>query len=188
MRAARAVFERYRLQFPLGRFAGQALLGILTSFPGESDLGGLLKLGKQWLLHNPRHPDRALVQLKLAGALGQAKRDAEAAPLYESVLKAGLDLSALDRLRHADVLARLNRPEPAIDQYKRALMAGLETEQEAWARIQIVQLTRGAKRADVARNGVRALHEYPDPLMRRIAAVLQTEAPEPTPAVGAKKR
>lgn len=188
MRAARAVFERYRLQFPLGRFAGHALLGILTSFEGEGNLGGLLKLGKQWLLHNPRHPDRALVQLKLAGALAQAKRDTEAASLYESVLKAGLDLSALDRLRHADVLARLNRPEPAVDQYKRALMAGLETEQEAWARIQIVQLARGKKGADVTGNGVRALHEYRDPLMRRIAAALQTDVPETTPAAGAKKR
>jgi hypothetical protein len=90
MRAARAVFERYRLQFPVGRFAGQALLGILTSFEGEGNTAGLVKLGKQWLIHNPRHPDRALVQLKVADALRQAKRDAEAAsPVREPCSRRG---------------------------------------------------------------------------------------------------
>ena len=188
MRAARAVFERYRLQFPVGRFAGQALLGILTSFEGEGNTSGLVKLGKQWLIHNPRHPDRAFVQLKVADALRQAKRDAEAAPLYESVLKAGMDLSALDRLRYADVLARLNRQEPALALYKQALVAGLEPEQEAWAQFQIVQLARGVKREEFARNGLRALNENSDSLVRRMAAVLQTELPEPTSAAGGKKR
>jgi tetratricopeptide (TPR) repeat protein len=188
MRAARAVFERYRLQFPVGRFAGQALLGILTSFEGEGNTAGLVKLGKQWLIHNPRHPDRALVQLKVADALRQAKRDPEAASLYEAVLKAGTDLSALDRLRYADVLARLNRQEPALALYKQALVAGLEAEEEAWAQLQIVQLARGVKRDEFARNGLRALNENSDSLVRRMAAVLQTELPESTPAAGGKKR
>lgn len=53
-----------------------------------------------------------------------------------------MDLSALDRLRYADVLARLNRQEPALALYKQALIAGLEPEQEAWAQFQIVQLAR----------------------------------------------
>ncbi len=30
MRAARAVFERYRLQFPIGRFGAEAVQGILS--------------------------------------------------------------------------------------------------------------------------------------------------------------
>lgn len=188
MRAARAVFERYRLQFPVGRFAGQALLGILTSFDGEGNTPGLVKLGKQWLIHNPRHQDRALVQLKLADALGQSKRDAEAAPLYESVLKSGMDLPALDRLRYADVLARLNRQESALNQYKQALAAGLEAEQESWAQFQIVQLARGVKREEFARSGLRALSGSSDSLVRRMAAVLQTELPEPVSTTGGKKR
>lgn len=188
MRAARAVFERYRLQFPVGRFAGQALIGILVSFEGEGNLSGLVKLGKQWLIHNPRHPDRALVQLQVANALREAKRDAEAAPLYENVLKAGMDLSPFDRLRYADVLARLNRPETALALYKQALVLGLEPEQEAWAQFQIVQMARGVKREEFARNGLRALQENSDSLVRRMAAVMQTELPESTPAAGGKKR
>jgi hypothetical protein len=61
------------------------------------------------------------------------------------VLKAGTDLSALDRLRYADVLARLNRQEPALALYKQALVAGLEAEEEAWAQLQIVQLGAGSE-------------------------------------------
>ena len=40
--------------FPTGRSAAEALRrGILTSFEGEGNTGALLKLGRQWLSHNP---------------------------------------------------------------------------------------------------------------------------------------
>jgi hypothetical protein len=68
------------------------------------------------------------------------------------------------------------------------LVAGLEAEEEAWAQLQIVQLARGVKRDEFARNGLRALNENSDSLVRRMAAVLQTELPESTPAAGGKKR
>lgn len=187
MRAARAVFERYRLQFPTGRSATEALRGILTSFEGEGNTGALLKLGRQWLAHNPRHPDRALVQLKLAGVLAQAKHDGEAAALYESVVKAGLEFSALDILRYADVLARLHRSEAALATYKRAVIAGLGPDQEAWAQIQMVRLAREAKREDFARDSLRALSVNQDNLVRRLAAVLETDVPELKPVPGGKK-
>ncbi len=179
MRAARAVFERYRLQFPTGRFSGEALRGILTSFEGEGNLAALLKLGQQWLAHNPRHPDRTMVQLKVAGVLAQSKQDAEAAAIYDGLIKAGRELSAGDLLRYADVLARLNRQAPALAMYKEALVAGLEPVQEAWAQLQMVQLARGSKREDFAKSGLRALSVNSDSLVRRIAAVLATELPEP---------
>ncbi len=187
MRAARAVFERYRLQFPTGRGAAEALRGILTSFEGEGNTGALLKLGRQWLGHNPRHPDRGLVQLKLAGVLAQAKQDQEAATLYDSLVKAGIELPALDILRHADVLARLHRAEAALATYKKAVVAGLEPDQEAWAQLQMVQLARGVKRDEFARNGLRALSVSQDSLVRRLAAVLETDVPESKPAAGGKK-
>jgi len=179
MRAARAVFERYRLEFPTGRFSGDALRGILNSFEGEGNLAALLKLGKQWLAHNPRHHDRTMVQLKLAGVLAQAKQDAEAAAIYDSLIKAGHELPAADLLRYADVLARVNRQAPALAMYKEAVVAGLEPEQEAWAQLQMVQLARGSKREDFARSGLRALSVNPDSLVRRMAAMLETELPEP---------
>lgn len=178
MRAARAVFERYRLEFPTGRFSGEALRGILNSFEGEGNLAALLKLGKQWLAHNPRHRDRTMVQLKLAQVLTQSKQDAEAAAIYEGLIKAGHELPAGDLLRHADVLARLNRQAPALAMYKQAVVAGLEPEQEAWAQLQMVQLARVVKREDFARSGLRALSVNPDSLVRRMAAILETELPE----------
>lgn len=187
MRAARAVFERYRLQFPMGRFAGEALRGILTAFESEGNLVAFLKLGKQWLAHNPRDPDRRLVQLKLAGVLAQSKHDHEAVVLYDGLVKAGMELPALDLLRHADVLARLNRPGPALAMYKQAVVAGLEPQQEAWAQLQMVQLARGSKREDFVRSGLRALSMNPDSLVRRMAAVLETELPQPQVGQGGKK-
>ncbi len=187
MRAARAVFERYRLQFPTGRGAAEALRGILTSFEGENNTGALLKLGKQWLVHNPRDRDRWLVQLKLATVLAQAKQDSEAAAFYDGLDKAGKELPALDMLRHADVLARLHRSDAAMAMYKRAVIAGLEPDQEAWAQVQLVQLARGAKREDFARNGLRALSVNRDSLVRRLAAVLETDMPETPPIQGGKK-
>lgn len=179
MRAARAVFERYRLEFPTGRFSGDALRGILNSFEGEGNLAALLKLGKQWLAHNPRHQERTMVQLKLAGVLAQSKQDAEAATLYDGLIQAGQELPAADLLRHADVLARLNRRAPALAMYKQAVVGGLEPEQEAWAQLQMVQLARGSNREDFARSGLRALSVNPDSLVRRMAAMLETELPEP---------
>lgn len=187
MRAARAVFERYRLQFPTGRFAGEALRGILSSFEGEGNVAALVKLGKQWLTHNPRHAERALVQLKLAGILAQSKQDAEAAAFYDGLVKAGRELPPADLLRYADVLARLNRQVLALEMYKQAVVAGLEPEQESWAQLQMVQLARGSKREDVARNGLRALRVNPDSLIRRMAAVLETDMPQPPAGQGGKK-
>ncbi len=187
MRAARAVFERYRLQFPVGRFSADALRGILNSYETEGNLAALLKLGKQWLAHNPRHRERSLVQLKLAGVLAQAKQDGEAAAIYDGLVKGGTELPATEMLRYADVLARLNRQAPALEMYKQAVVAGLEPEQESWAQLQMVQLARGSKREEFARNGLRALRVNPDSLVRRMAAVLETELPSPPPVQGGKK-
>lgn len=187
MRAARAVFERYRLEFPTGRFAGDALRGILDSFQGEGNYAALLKLGKQWLAHNPRHHDRTAVQLKLAAVLAQTKQDAEAAAIYDGLIKAGQELPAADLLRHADVLARLKRQAPALAMYKEAVVAGLDPQQEAWAQLKMVQLARGSNREDFARNGLRALSVNPDSLVRRMAAMLETELPEPPADTRGKK-
>lgn len=172
-RAARSVFERYRLQFPIGRFGGEAVQGILKCFEGEGNVAGLIKLGRQWLEHHPRHPDRGPVLSMMADVLGQAKQYSEAAALYEALLKSGVELSAADLLRHADALVHLNRPVPALSVYKQALVAGLNQEQETWAQFQLVRLAPTAKRQDLAQGGLRALSEHTDSLVRRMAAVVQ---------------
>ncbi len=172
-RAARSVFERYRLQFPIGRFGGEAVQGILKCFEGEGNVAGLIKLGRQWLEHHPRHPDRGPVLSMMADVLGQAKQYSEAAALYEALLKSGVELSAADLLRHADALVHLNRPVPALSVYKQALVAGLNQEQATWAQFQLVRLAHTAKRQDLAQGGLRALSEHTDSLVRRMAAVVQ---------------
>ncbi|MEP7151887.1 MAG: tetratricopeptide repeat protein, partial [Nitrospira sp.] len=175
MRAARSVFERYRLQFPIGRFGGEAVQGILMCFEGEGNVARLIKLGRQWLEHHPRHPDRVPVLLKMADTLGQAKQYSEAIALYEAILKSGMELSAADMVRHADALVHVNRPIPALSLYKQALVAGLNPEQETWAQFQMVRLARSALRQDLAQGGLRSLSENNDSLVRRMAAVVQAD-------------
>jgi tetratricopeptide (TPR) repeat protein len=186
MRAGRAVFERYRLQFPIGRFAGDALLGIMGSFEGEGNLAAMMKLGKQWLEHHPRHPDRQVVQAKLANGLATAKQYAEAASFYDVLAKGGVQLTGSDVIRQADVYSHLNRPSQALALYKQALVSGLNPEQEAWAQFQIVHLARESKRDDLVQGTLRSLSESRDGLVRRIAAVLQTDLSQP--ASGQRER
>ncbi len=128
-----------------------------------------------------------MVQLKLAAVLAQSKQDAEATAIYDGLIKARQELPAADLLRHADALARLKRQAPALAMYKEAVVAGLEPEQEAWAQLQMVQLARGVKREDFARNGLRALSVNPDSLVRRMAAMLDNELPEPPAEKRGKK-
>lgn len=180
-RAARSVFERYRLQFPIGRFGGEALMGLLTAFQQEGDAAGLIKLGRQWLQHHPRHQDRRFVQLRVADALVSAKRYGEAVSLYDEVVKGGVSLAATDLLRYADALARLNRQEPALALYKKALIAGPNQDQATWIQFQIIRLARGTNRRDLTQAGLRSLSEDHDSLVRRMAAVLQSEEPQPLP-------
>ena len=185
-RAARSVFERYRLQFPIGRFGGEAVRGILTCFEVEKNVAGLIKLGRQWLEHHPRHPDRLLVQLKVAEALVMGKQYAEAATVYGDILKGGGELPATEVMRHADELVHLNRPAPALSLYKQALVAGLDPEHETWAQFQIVRLAHHSKRQDLVQGGLRSLSENNDSLVRRMAAVLQSDQAQPVSNQGGR--
>ncbi|MBA2487436.1 MAG: tetratricopeptide repeat protein [Nitrospira sp.] len=173
-RAARSVFERYRLQFPIGRFGGEAVRGILTCFERDGNVPGLIKLGRQWLQHHPRHADRMLVHLKVADALEMAKQYGDAAAAYDDILKSGMELPAADAMRYADALVYLNRHASALTFYKQALVAGLSSEQEAWTQFQIVRLAHSTRRQDLAQGGLRSLSENNDSLVRRMAAVLRT--------------
>jgi tetratricopeptide (TPR) repeat protein len=186
LRAARSVFERYRLQFPIGRFGGEAVQGILKCFEGEGNAAGLIKLGRQWLEHHPRHPDRGPVLAIMADVFGQAKQYGEATALYEAILKSGIELSAADLLRHADALVHLNRPVPALSVYKQALVAGLNPELEVWAQFQLVRLAHRAKRQDLAQGGLRSLSGNTDSLVRRMAAVMQTGQAQLAPQQGGR--
>ncbi|MCC2642979.1 MAG: protein of unknown function, TPR-like [Nitrospira sp.] len=186
-RAARSVFERYRLQFPVGRLDVEALLGLLTAFQLEKNVTALIKLGRQWLQHHPRHPNRIMVQLKLANGLLQDKQDGEGVALYDEIVKRGLKLAVPDMLRYADASVRLNRQAPALALYKQALIAGPSPEQETRIQFQIVRLAQATKQKDLARNGLRHLDEHDDSLVRRVSAVLQTEWLQPTSAPGGRK-
>ncbi|GMV50193.1 tetratricopeptide repeat protein [Nitrospirales bacterium NOB] len=176
--AAKSVFERYRLQYPTGKFTGEALMGLFTALRREGNVAGLIRIGRQWLQHHPRHRDRAIVQLKLADALSATKQYTEAALLFDAAAKEGAKMTATELMHYGDALAYAKRSEPALALYKQALIAGPSADQTIWIQFQIVRLAKETKRQDLARGGLRVLGEHTDSLVQRMAGVLQADVPQ----------
>jgi TolA-binding protein len=175
--AARAVFERYRLQYPLGRWGAEALLGLLTAFYQEGNYPSLVKLGRQWLQHHPRGEQRPLVLAKVANALAMAKHWEEAVAAYDEAMKTGAMLTGNELLMYADGLHRLKLRGRALSIYQTALAVDLTPDQVAWIRFQIVRLAREAKQPALAETTLHELGESDDVLVKRIAAVLAADVP-----------
>jgi hypothetical protein len=83
-------------------------------------------------------------------------------------------------------LVYVNRPESALSLYKQALVAGLPPEQETWSQFQVVRLAHHAQRKDLALGGLRSLSENNDHLVRRMAALLQSDQAQPISSQGGR--
>ncbi|MBX3237245.1 MAG: tetratricopeptide repeat protein [Nitrospiraceae bacterium] len=184
--AARAVFERYRLQYPIGRFGAESLLGLLAALGQEGNHLALVKLGRQWLQHHPKDERRPLVVLKIANALALAKRLDEAIVAYDEVTKTGAVLNAGEMVLYADALHRLNQHAKAMTIYQKALGVSPTADQTVWIRFQIVRLAKEAKQPELARAGLQELKENDDILVQRIAAVLAADTSSPAKAEGGR--
>ncbi len=184
--AARAVFERYRLQYPLGRFGAESLLGLLTALAQEGNHLSLVKLARQWLQHHPKDERRPMVVLRIANALALAKRLDEAVVAYDEVAKTGASLTAGDLVLYADALHRLNQHARAMAVYQKALAAAPTTDQSVWIRFQIVRLAKESKQPELVRAGLQELKDHDDILVQRIAAVLAADATSPAKAEGGR--
>ncbi len=61
--------------------------------------------------------------------------------------------------------------------YQKALSAGPTTDQTTWIHFQIVRLAKEAKQPELAREGLQVLGNSDDVLVRRMAAVLESDVP-----------
>ena len=167
--AARKVLERYRFQFPTGRYETEVLQLLVTAMQQQGDLQGLLHLCRNWLLHHPRHQARSRMYLQLATTLGQLEKYDDSALAYEEAFKAGAIQSSDRLLAYADTLSRLNRHEQAIAAYHAVLGNTPTTRQTEWVHLQTAKHWNALKQYDRATVALAELGETDDQLINRFS-------------------
>lgn len=171
--AARKVFERYRFQFPIGKYEGEVLHLLIGAMRQQRDLQGLLHLCRTWLLRHPAHPERSAMYLQLAKTLGELDKLNESALAYQEAFKAGATQSAELLLPYADTLSRLNRHELAITAYQSVLEKRPNARQAEWAHLQMAKHWAALKQYDRATVALAELDVAEDQMVNRIAASLK---------------
>lgn len=171
--AARKVLERYRFQFPIGRYEGEVLQLLIRAMRQQRDLQGLLHLCRTWLLRHPVHPERPVMYLQLAKTLEELEKLDESALAFEEAFKSGATQSAKTLLPYADILSRLNRHERAIAAYQSVLEKKPNAHQAEWARLQTAKHWTALKQYDRATIALAELDVAADQMVNRIAASLK---------------
>jgi TolA-binding protein len=170
--AAQRVFERYRLQFPLGRHADEALVLLLTSMVQQGKHAHVVRLGHRWLRNHLRADVRKDVLAHIGLALVDLHRPAEALTMLEEANRLG-GLATPDVFAtYGDLVSKAKHSDQAVALYRKSLSLNPSREVAAWDRMQIVRLYRDARKPDQARAALEALEAEDQPLYRRAAAVL----------------
>lgn len=171
--AARKVLERYRFQFPLGKYEGEVVRLLIDAMRQQRDLQGLLHLCRMWLLRHSVHPERPAMYVELAKTLGELEKLEESALAYEEAFKAGAVQSSDTLLPYADTLSRLNRHERAIAAYHVVLEKKPNAAQADWARLQTAQHWTALKQYDRATVALAELDVTDDPILNRLSSSLK---------------
>ncbi len=171
--AARKVLERYRFQFPLGKYEGEAVYLLIDTMRQQRDLQGLLHLCRTWLLRHPVHPERPAMYIQLAKTLGELEKLDESALAYEEAFRAGAAPSSDVLISYADTLSRVNQHERAIAAYQGVLEKKPNVSQADWARLQTAQHWTALKQYDRATVALAELDVTDDPMLNRLSSLLQ---------------
>ena len=171
--AARKVLERYRFQFPLGRYEGEVLHLLSSAMRQQRDLQGLLHLCRTWLLRHPVHREGPAMYLQLAKTLGELDKLSESVIAYEEAFRSGATRSADTLLSYADALSRVNRHESAIAAYQSVLEKQPSSGQAEWAHLQTAKHWTALKQYDRATVALAELDVADDRMVNRVAASLK---------------
>lgn len=172
--AARKVLERYRFQFPIGKYEGEVVHLLIDAMRQQRNLQGLLHLCRTWLLRHPAHPERPAMYIQLAMTLTELEKLEESALAYEEAFKAGAARSSETLLSYADILSRLNRHERAIAAYQAVLEKKPNASQADWARLQTAKHWTVLKQYDRATVALAELDVTDDPMLNRLSSSLKT--------------
>jgi tetratricopeptide (TPR) repeat protein len=172
--AARKMLERYRFQFPIGKYETEVLHLLIEAMRQQRDLQGLLHLCRMWLLRHPVHPERPAMYVELAKTLGELDKLDESALAYEEAFKAGAVQASNTLVSYADTLSRLNRHERAITAYQSVLAKKPNVSHADWARLQTANHWTALKQYDRATVALAELDVTDDPMLNRLSASLKT--------------
>jgi TolA-binding protein len=169
-RAARQVFDRYRIQYPLGRRTPEVLRLLAEAALDAGDPAAAAAACDRWLARYPDDPARPLVLALSARALVEAGERERGLRRYDEAERAGALVEPAALLRYADLLAAAGRGEAALARYGRALQADPAGAGADWARWQIARIHRARgdrASAEVALDAL--LSEAADPVTARLA-------------------
>ena len=168
--AARKVLERYRFQFPSGRYEADVRRLLVSALEQQRDWTGLLHLCRQWLLHHPKHPDRPAMYLHLATTLAHTDQFDASALAYEEAFKAGAIQTPERLLAYADLLSRLDRHQQAIAAYQVVLDKKPTQHQAEWAHLQTAKHWHALKQYDRATVALAEVGTAEDQLINRYSS------------------
>jgi len=177
--AARHVYDRYRLQYPLGRWKTDALLLLARAHQGLQNYDTVSTLCRRWLRLYPTHPDGQAVRLMLAHALVEEGHTEEALHVYAELEREGTmarpsEVTAL--VRYADVLYHARRYDDAVTRYRQALRAQPAPVQADWIRLQLARIWRAQAHRAAARGVLKELNGVTtDELIARLSASMQAD-------------
>ncbi|MEQ1655200.1 MAG: tetratricopeptide repeat protein [Nitrospira sp.] len=168
--AARKVLERYRLEYPTGRFEQEALHLLVQTMADEGDLAGLLHFCRAWMLHHPKHPERPWMYQQMAAVFLRLNKHEEAVIATEEAFKAGAPKTIVALLAYGDLLAQMKRYQEAIDVYHTVVEKKPDQAQLQWARLQIVRGWQALKQHDRATVALAELGQTDDALVTRFSS------------------
>lgn len=168
--AARKVMERYRLEFPTGRFEQDALHLLVQAMNQENDLANLLHFCRAWMIHHPKHPERPWMYQQMASVFLRLNKQEEALLATEEAFKAGAPKTVTALLAYADLLAQMKRYQQAIEVYHTVVEKKPDPAQLHWARLQIVRGWQALNQHDRATVALAELGQTDDSLVTRFSS------------------
>ena len=168
--AARKVMERYRLEYPTGRFEQEALHLLVQAMAEDGDMASLLHFCRAWMLHHPTHPERPWMYQQMAAVFVRLNKQEEAVIATEEAFKAGAPKTVNALIAYADLLAQMKRYQQAIEVYHTVVERKPDRAQLHWARLQIVRGWQALNQHDRATVALAELGQSDDPLMTRFTS------------------
>ena len=172
--AARNVFESFRLQYPQSAQSSLVSRQLTTAMLEQGDRQSAIRVMRRWTrVYHPRDASQGWIYVTLARTLAEDQKREEAAAAFEDALRNNALRAPQDLLLYADLLLKLNKPERAVDLYRKVLKAGPDLAETEWARVQIMLNSEANNRQGARSEAMASDAEFDDPLLHRAAGAMQ---------------
>lgn len=178
--SARRVFERYRIEYPIGRWTSEALLSLARAYRGLNDRPGMIRVYRQWLKLVPPSSSstRGKVLMELARALAESGELERAVRIYRVAEREGAITDARVLIQFAELLSRVGRHAEAAQRYEKAVRASRQDGESEWALLQLGLMKRAQKRyADARARFQQLARQDSDGLLGRVAVAMLADLP-----------